>query len=144
VEPFLFIIPGIVGGLVVGLLAIGLGRRLRGPSDSGELTNGSLPTDVINMSSIKVSGIGGLGLVALSAVIALTIPRIGQSVAVGMTLGAIFALVLIVRRRRSGPMPSSGRHPGANATLSIDESTEPSPTPSQPASRALKQGAVVA
>jgi hypothetical protein len=141
VEPFLLIILGIVGGLLVGLLAIGFGKRFRGPSDSGELRN---PTDVINMSSIKVSGVGGLGLVALSAVIALSIPRIGQSIAVGLALGAVFALVLIVRRRQSGPMPSSGRHPGANATLSIDEATDSSSTPSPPSPRALEQGAVVA
>jgi hypothetical protein len=47
------------------------------------------------------------------------IPSIGVSLATGAVLGVVFAVVLILRRRRTGPLPSSGRRPGANTTLSI-------------------------
>jgi len=32
----------------------------------------------------------------------------------------VFAVVLILQRRRIGPLPSSGGRPGANTTLSIE------------------------
>ena len=78
-------------------------------------------TDVINMASIKVAGIGGLGLVAMAAAVALDVPEIGQSVGVGLVLGAVGAVIMIVRARRNGPMPSSGNRMGANTVLSIDQ-----------------------
>ena len=61
-----------------------------------------LSTDIINMASIKVAGVGGLGLVAMAAVVALDIPRIAQSVGIGMGLGAVGALAMILWRRRPG------------------------------------------
>lgn len=84
-------------------------------------TRGPLSTNVINMSRIRVAGIGGLGLVAMAVTVALNVPRIGQTLLAGLMLGAMLAVVLILRRRRRGPMPSSGRHAGANAVLSIDD-----------------------
>jgi hypothetical protein len=84
-----------------------------------------LSTDVINMASIKVAGIGGLGLVAMAAAVALDVPRIGQTVFLGLVLGAGLATVMILRRRDTGSMPSSGRKMGANTTLSIDIAGEP-------------------
>jgi hypothetical protein len=42
------------------------------------------------------------------------------SLAIGAALGIVLSLILIVRRRRTGPLPSSGQRPGANTTLSID------------------------
>jgi hypothetical protein len=68
------------------------------------------------MARIRVAGVGGLGLVAIAVVV----PRIGQSLALGLVLGAVFAAVLIARRSRSGAMPSSGQRAGANTMLSID------------------------
>ena len=55
------------------------------------------------------AGIGGLGLVAMALAVALDVPRIGQTVALGLVLGAVFAAILIGRRRRRGPLPSSGQ-----------------------------------
>jgi hypothetical protein len=76
--------------------------------------------DAINIAHIRVTGIGGLGFVLLALAIALYIPSIGVSLATGAALGIVFAVVLILRRRRIGPLPSSGRRPGANTTLSIE------------------------
>jgi hypothetical protein len=87
--------------------------------------NNRFPTDVINAARIRVSGIGGLGLVAMALVVAWNVPRIGQELAVGGLLGVALAAVLILRRRRTGPLPTSGGRPGANTVLSINESGAP-------------------
>jgi len=77
-------------------------------------------TNVINISSVRVAGIGGLGLVAMALVVAVFVPSIGVSLAIAAVLGTVLAVGLILWRRQTGPMPSSGRHPGANTVLSID------------------------
>jgi len=114
------IVPGVLGGLVIAALFAWLGRKSR-QSDpfAAELPS----TDIINMARIRVVGIGGLGLVAMAGVVAVSIPRIRLSMAVGLALGVLFAVLLAVWRRHAGPMPSSGRRPGANTTLSIETPT---------------------
>jgi len=114
--------PGILGGIVIALFFITRQRksRNRAPDDPFELE--PLQTDVINMARIRVSGVGGLGLVAMAAVVALAVPSIGQSLALGLVLGAVFAALLIAGRSRHGAMPSSGQRTGANTMLSIDAS----------------------
>jgi hypothetical protein len=114
----LIVIPGFLGGLVIALV-IAL-RHRRGPASTDVFSRGRLSTDVINMSSIKVAGVGGLGLVAMALVVALNVERIGQSLAIGLVFGVGLAAALILFRRRSGPMPSSGEHGGANTVLAID------------------------
>jgi hypothetical protein len=120
----LVIVPGFLGGLVLAIVVVISNRRDRRVSPVIiPYRPERVSTDVINMASIKVAGIGGLGLVAMAAAVALDVPHIGQSVAVGLGLGAIMAVIMIVRARRSGPMPSSGGRMGANTMLSIDEPT---------------------
>ena len=111
------VVPAFLGGIVVALIFVRLQRRSLSRPDPFK---GDSPTDVINMSRIRVAGVGGLGLVAMAVVVAVAVPRIGQSLAVGLVLGAVFAAVLITWRSRSGAMPSSGQQIGANTTLSID------------------------
>ena len=82
-------------------------------------------TDMINIAHIRVAGIGGFGLVVMSFVVAFYIPSIRMSIAAGLIFGTVLALWWIARRRKIGPMPTSGQHPGANNVLSIDESAEP-------------------
>jgi hypothetical protein len=115
-------IPGIVGGAVIALLLFRLGKSSAGhelPADA--FRRQPLSTDIINMAHIRVAGLGGLGLVVVALVVAVTIPRIGQSLAAGLVLGGVFAAALILWRQQKGPMPSSGQRTGANTTLSIDE-----------------------
>ena len=80
----------------------------------------SVSTDVINVSRIRVVGVGGLGLVAMAAVVSFFVPSIGVPVAVSAVLGIVAAACLIVLRRRDGGMRSSSASMGANTTLSID------------------------
>jgi hypothetical protein len=84
-----------------------------------------ISTDVINVSRIRVVGIGGLGLVAMAAVVSIAVPSIGVPVAVSAVLGIVAAACLIVLRRRDGGMRSSGARMGANTTLSIESTDRP-------------------
>jgi hypothetical protein len=117
----LFAAVGFLGGLVIACCFALLRRRLQARASPDIFRAGRLSTDVINMANIRVAGIGGLGLVAMALTVALNVPRIGQSVAIGLVLGVVLAVTLIILRQRRGPMPSSGRHSGATAVLAIDD-----------------------
>jgi hypothetical protein len=119
----LMVIPGILGGLVIAFVIFKLKRPARGPAPDA-FARDPLSTDVINASRIRVSGIGGLGLVVIAATMAYAIPQIAVSLVAGLTAGIAMAAVLILRRRHNGPMPSSGQQPGANTTLAIDQTEE--------------------
>ena len=113
------LIPSLVGGLVIAFLIARY--RWRG---SGALSNApgdpSTSTDVINMARIRAAGVGGLGLVAMALVVAWFVPRIGLTLGVGALLGFALGVGLILRRRRTGPLPTSSGTAGANVVLSID------------------------
>ena len=115
----MILVPGVIGGAIFAVAFFFLQRR---PASGAPMPYrpDPLSTDMINMASIKVAGIGGLGLVAMAAAVAFDIPRILQTVALGLVLGVAAAAILIVRRQSTGAMPSSGRRMGANTTLSID------------------------
>lgn len=116
----LVVVPGFLGGLVIALFVFWRQRRDSAPSVVQPFRRGEFSTDVINMSSIKVAGVGGLGLVAMAAAVALDVPRIGQTITLGLLLGGVIAAITIYRRRSSGALPSSGQRRGANTTLSLD------------------------
>ena len=143
-ETVLFVlVPGLAGGLVLTLIFLRFNRRR--PARAGEPDVPLLGPDAINMAHIPVAGVGGLGFVATALIVAIFIPEIGVSLAIGLALGAVLALGLILRRRSTGPMPSSGRHPGASASLSI-ESPDPPPehrTDRGPSARRATQAAAV-
>ena len=121
---------GFLGGLLMAVVVVLVNRRAaRRPAMVLPYRLERVSPNMINMASIKVAGIGGLGLVAMAAAVALDVPQIGQSIAIGFGLGAVGAVIMIVRARRSGPMPSSGQRMGANTTLSIDEPGAPSDDP---------------
>jgi len=130
----LFVAAGFLGGLVIACGFALLRRRLQSRASADVFRVGRLSTDVINMANIRVAGIGGLGLVAMALTVALNVPRIGQSVAIGLVLGVVLAVTLIVMRQRRGPMPSSGRHGGATAVLAIDDRPSTADEPDQDSS----------
>jgi hypothetical protein len=121
-EITMFVVYGFIGGFALALLLFGLNRRRdTAPASPDAFRNQPLSTDVINMARIRVAGVGGLGMLAMAVVVAFTVPRIGESLAIGLGLGGVLAVVLIAFRRRTGPMPSRGKSAGANTTLSIDK-----------------------
>ena len=56
-------------------------------------------TDVINISAVKVAGIGGLGLIAMAAVVAWNLQPIRMAMAIALIAGVAIACALIVWRR---------------------------------------------
>jgi len=112
----MLLVPGVLGGVVVALLLrrapLSGDRFQASPSANEPLSSGA-----INMAHIRVAGEGGLGLIAIAVASAIFVPRIGQTIGLGFALGAVLAVALIVARRRTGPLPSSGKRPGAHSEL---------------------------
>lgn len=111
---------GLVGGCLMALLISKLRFLPRDLESDAGLDNRPLSPDAINMSSIQVAGIGGLGMVVVSVIVAFSMPAVGVPVGAGLVTGALMAWFLIQRRRRRGVMPSSTKGPGANTILAID------------------------
>jgi hypothetical protein len=114
-EPLIIIfVSGLLGGIVVALLIthvrLGSGSAARGRLDPPS-------PGLINMAHIRVEGVGGLGMVAMSVLVAIFVPRIRLTMVVALLLGVALAAVLIALRRRTGPLSSSGHHPGAHSML---------------------------
>ena len=119
-EPLLIILaPGLFGGIVVAFL---LSRFARVPSQPVTMAERLDPpsTGMINMAHIRVAGAGGLGMVAMSVVVAIFVPRIRFTMALAFVLGCVMAAVLVALRRREGGAPS-GIDPGAHALFPLGE-----------------------
>ena len=119
VSPFAVILaPAVAGGLVVAAVLIWrqprANRQLAAQDVFGK---DAASTDIINMSHIKVTGLGGLGFVAVAIVTAITIPGIGVSMAIAAIGGGLIALAIIAWRRVHDPLPSAGSTPGAHRLL---------------------------
>ena len=96
----LSMIPAFLGGVVIALVWHRLQRRHTIPPGIDPLAREPITTDVINMARIRVAGVGGLGLVAMAVAVAVFIPRIGQSMAIGLLAGVLFAVILLLARGR--------------------------------------------
>src|SRR5688572_13382346 len=98
-EPIYFlVIAGVVGGLAMAAWLFRFNREhLRNPLDTA--VRQDRPTDIINMAHIRVEGVGGAGMVLMAIAVALGIPQVGKSMAAGLLLGALLAVVLIRWRR---------------------------------------------
>jgi hypothetical protein len=72
------------------------------------------------MANIRVAGLGGLGMVAGAVVVAVFVPSVGVSIGAAVAAGALLAFGMILWRRRSGPLTSSGQRPGASTMLDIE------------------------
>jgi hypothetical protein len=136
---------GMIGGCLLAVL-MGRVRLFRRDLDmDATVARRPLSPDDINLSSIRVAGVGGLGMVAVCLVVALAMPAVGIPVGAGLIAGVVMALVLIHYRRRRGVMPSSTGRPGANTMLAIDEPGDrPAPVedaPQDPMDRASRRPA---
>jgi hypothetical protein len=117
--------PGLVGGLFVALWLVIAHRSTRAATHAVPARDEAFLVDPINAARIRVAGIGGLGLVAMAAVVAVFVPAIRVAVAIATVTGLMLAVGLIVWRRRNGPLPSSGQRPGAATILAIDSPDSP-------------------
>ena len=138
-SPFGFLlVPAILGGSVAAVVMLRRHRFGSQPPTSlpPGLGEGLYPTDMINMARIRVSGVGGLGLVAMSAAVAFFVPPIRAAMIVAIIGGAAAAFAVVLYRRRRGPIGSSGRglpgarfmaiRPGDAPLSSDDDAREPS------------------
>lgn len=109
-SPFrVILLPAFAGGLVVAAVLIWRGPRAHAAPQRDVFGPDAASTDVINMSRIKVAGLGGLGFVAVAAATALAVPQIGLAMVTAMIGGGLLALAIIVwRRARGGPLQSEG------------------------------------
>jgi len=122
-EPLLIIlVPGLIGGVVLSLFITRL-RRTTPPTFVPKRLEAPSPS-LINMSSIKVEGLGGLGMVAAVIAVAIADPRIRLAVIIAGVLGGGLAFVLIRARRASGGL-HSGDDPDADSMLHLED---PRPT----------------
>ncbi len=123
-EPLVIIlVPGLFGGLVLALLIAGTRQRIQSTIVPRRLAAPS--PALINMAHIRVEGVGGLGMVAAVLVVAAADPRIRLATIVASVMGAVLALALIARRRRTGALPSRGDGPDDRLTLRIDGERRP-------------------
>lgn len=77
----------------------------------------------INMSAIKVAGLGGLGMVATIVVVALAIPAARALLVAGIVTGAGLAWWWI-RARRSHPLDGEGGHGPVGLVLTATDRVE--------------------
>jgi hypothetical protein len=83
----------------------------------------------INISSIKVAGVGGLGMVAMVVLMAFALPEVRVFALVSGTAGAITGAALIGYRRWMKPEPPHG------PTLMVEVTTRMKEERRQPHSR---------
>ena len=70
--------------------------------DRPNRTLAPLDPATLNLSGIRVQGIGGLGLIAVVLLISFTMPAAWWLAATGLASGIVLGVFLIVRRRRVG------------------------------------------
>lgn len=66
---------------------------------------------MFNISAVPVSGIGGLGLVAMAVVVAAFFPAIGRMMAFGLAGGVVLGAILVIARRHFTSREPDGNHP---------------------------------
>jgi hypothetical protein len=119
-DPLLIIlIPGLFGGLILALL-IAATRRGTPPTFVPKRLEAPSPT-LINMSQIKIEGVGGLGMVGAVVIVALADSRIRLATLIALVLGGGLAMVLIALRRRNGSLPSAGPGPEDRSVLHLED-----------------------
>jgi hypothetical protein len=79
----------------------------------------------INMSGISVSGVGGLGLVAMAALVTWMLPQAWWLVAFGAAGGCVLGLAIVTFRRHHTPAGPSGDDPYILFRATDDHSSKP-------------------
>ena len=71
--------------------------------DIPTITSGPRPIGFMNISSVQVEGIGGLGLIVTAVCVALEFEQLRASMALAILGGSLLGGLMIVLRRRRGP-----------------------------------------
>ena len=72
---------------------------------------------LMNMASLRVAGVGGIGLVAVALVIASQYQMISGTLTMGAIGGLVGGCAVILYRRRRGPLRTAGDGPGGRRFL---------------------------
>ena len=113
----MIVVPGLLGGVLVAVLL--MHARAAARQEAGGRLEPPSPS-LINMAHIRVNGVGGLGMVAMAAAVAIFVPRIRATMILALCLGMAMAAALIALRRRREPLPSSSQHAGAHSMFIND------------------------
>jgi hypothetical protein len=81
----------------------------------------------INISGISVSGVGGLGLVAIAALTTYVLPQAWYLVLIGAVGGVLLGTALVVIARHHTPSGPSGDDPRILFRAPVGRETHPSP-----------------
>jgi hypothetical protein len=102
-----FVIDSLIGGALAAGVLIATSRwRHRAPTKVPDPFAQDAQRAMFNISRVHVAGFGGLGLVMVALVMALTFPQIGVSIALGLVGGFVLAMALIpYRRQHAGRWP---------------------------------------
>jgi hypothetical protein len=95
-----WIIPIALGsGALIALVLIATQSRSRDAIPSPDSFAGR-GNNIIDISSVRVAGLGSLGLVIVSGIVALQFQLIGAAMIAGAIGGAVAGIVMILHRRR--------------------------------------------
>jgi len=97
---------GIVGGAVMALVTFGVRHVSPRPPALIQMPPEPLSTDLINMAHIRVVGIGGLGLLIVTLMMAFVLPELAAALFASVALGILFAGGLVVWRRSHARLDS--------------------------------------
>ena len=99
---------GIAGGALIAVILHWKLLDWNTPRVSTDPFAGRGPTEIVNISNIRVTGIGGFGLVIVAFAMAFEFYEAALLICNGIIGGIIIALILRQRRLRHGVFPSSG------------------------------------
>ena len=113
-----FVMLALIGGAISAGVMVALGRRAHQvPLSVPDSFGAGFSSDVINVSHIRVAGVGGLGMTVIALAIAYTFPQIGLSLALGLVGGVTGGVAVILYRRRHGPLHDDHGQIGGRSVL---------------------------
>jgi hypothetical protein len=114
------LLPAVVGGLLLAGVLVRVNRR---PSSGVVMRSALEPMspDLINMAHIRITGVGGLGMLGAALVAAISLPEIGVALVAGLGLGAALAVGLIAYRRRWSAAGPGGHDGVPPRILALDD-----------------------
>jgi membrane protein DedA with SNARE-associated domain len=96
-----FLLFTLLGGVVIAILLFAANAQHRPNATLPDpFASDRLSTDTLNFAHIRVTGVGGLGLVLVSTVVAFQFQLVLATLVAGLIGGIMVAWLLILHRRR--------------------------------------------